>query len=133
MSEVSYHDYEGFAQIGELVEGTLTKYWEKDPKTGLGRHYGFVALESGTSVFAHRNNRHHMAAYGIGKLGFIPLFTEQWPVERSFGEPREGEKVVGVIGKDRSGRSCLVAWSYPSELEYALKQCDAYLAHEKER
>jgi hypothetical protein len=128
----AYWDHEGFRQDGEIVEGILYRYWDVDPKTGASRRYGFVRLDDGTELFAHRNSRTHMDGYGVEKLRYIPSFKDTWPA-RIFEEPNIGERVVGIVGKDRQGRDCLVAWSYPSELNHALELCEGYLELERER
>lgn len=132
-NQVEYHDFDGFAHIGELVEGVFHIYYEIDERTQHPRHWGFVNLSDGSRIFAHRNNRHHMSVFAVEKLHFVPRFYEVWPVERPFDEPKTGDPVVGVIGLDRAGRLCLISWSPASEYALALKECQNYLEHEQER
>lgn len=132
MKVAHYTDEEGFAQNGELVEGVIERYYEIDPRTGARRNWGFVRLANGSSMFFHNNNLERMQPYCTGPLTFIPGFTNTWQYDDRLKLPAEGDKIVGIVGKDRHDRSCLIVWSYLTNYEKALASCEVYVELTKE-
>jgi hypothetical protein len=126
---VSHYDEDGISCEMELLEGEVIKYFPQED-----RKYGFVKLGNGTTLFFHLNNRSSMDGYGVEKLRYIPRFhTRYGRLGQVLRAPEQGDKILFVIGKDKKGRPCVDAWTYPSEYGEALKLCDAYRTLEAER
>ncbi len=139
--KVAYVDHEGFRQFGELQEFEIDRFFTEDKPDSKGRFgYGFALRDGqprGTRgiFFSARREFPWMRAYGTTKLEYIPQFSdapdsldERGPAN----EPKQRVRIVGVVGEGRQGIE-IVAWSYPSSYERALKSCAAFVELERER
>src|ERR1041385_4332876 len=134
--KVSYVDFEGFRQVGDLQEFEIDKFFTNEhPDAKSRRGYGFARLV-GTprgitrGIFLPAANRYYyMRPYDVKKREFIPEFTNLLAYRSGEDdiEPKPDVRIIGVVGEGRKGVE-IVAWSTNvGAYEKALKSCEVYL------